>query len=56
MPVSKEMQRSDEYLETSLAKRQKGETSEFHIKDDGVLCYKGRICVTNNLRVKGKDS
>lgn len=50
----KEMQRTDEYLQTYFNKCQKGETTEFHIRDDGVMCYKGRICVANNPELKEK--
>lgn len=48
------MQETNERLQTYFVKCQKGETSEFRIKDDEILCYKGLIYVPNNQELKHK--
>jgi len=48
----KEKQLKDESLVPRFQQVKEGETSEFGINDEGVLCFRGRICVSkdSNLR------
>lgn len=50
----KELQSVDDHLVSLIAKCRNGEQSEYHIRDDGILCYRNRVCVPNNLDLKGK--
>lgn len=50
----KEIQETDKYLQTYFDKCKKGETTEFHIRYNGIMCYKGRICVPNTLELREK--
>lgn len=45
----KELQKTDGYLQSDFDKCQKGEISEFHVKDDGIRCYNCRVRVLDNL-------
>lgn len=42
------MHKTNKYLKTYFDKCQKSETSDSHIRDDKIMCYKGGTCVPNN--------
>lgn len=48
------MQSADDHLVSSITKCWNGEQSKFHVRDDGILCYKNRVCVPNSLDLKEK--
>lgn len=48
------MQETDEYLQAYFDNCKKGERSEFHIRHDGILCYKCDYLCSNNMELKEK--
>jgi hypothetical protein len=42
----------DEELQKIKGRIQKGERKEFHLDDNGLLCFRGQYCIPNQENVK----
>ena len=44
--------RDDEHILAIKKKTEEGGSNEFHVKNDGTLWYKNRLCVPNDINIK----
>ena len=47
-----EAQKNDEKISAIISQIGEGKGTEFSMKEDGSLCYKERVCVTNDSELK----